>query len=46
MNGQEITLFCIVKLHIKAACVYNGKFAKINNHYNAITHWSLAINAF
>ena len=28
------------------ACVSNGIFAKINSYYNAITHWSIAINAF
>ena len=31
---------------MKTACVYNGIFAKINSYYNAITHWSIAINAF
>ena len=31
---------------MKTACVYNGIFAKINNYYNAITHWSIAINEF
>ena len=38
INGQEITLGCFVNLQVKIACVYNGIFAKINNHYNAITH--------
>ena len=28
------------------ACVQNGIFAKINSYYNAITHWSIAINVF
>ena len=28
------------------ACVHNGIFAKISSCYNAITHWSIAINAF
>ena len=46
INGREITLGCFINLHIKTARVYNGKFIKINNYYNAITHWSIAINAF
>ena len=28
------------------ACIYNGIIAKINSYYNAITYWSIAINAF
>ena len=46
INTYEITLGCFVNLHIKIARVYNGIFAKINNHYNTITHWSIAIKAF
>ena len=45
INGYEMTLGCFVNLHIKMACVYNGISAKISNYYNAITHWSIAINA-
>ena len=28
------------------AYVHNGIFAKINRYYNAIAHWSIAVNAF
>ena len=45
INRYEITLGCFVNLHIKMACVYNGIFAKINIHYHAIIHWTIAINA-
>ena len=46
VNGLEITLGCFVNLHMKTAWVYNGISTKINSYYNAITHWSTAINAF
>ena len=46
INRYEITLGCFVNLYRKTGCIYNEAFAKINNHYNAITHWSIAINAF
>ena len=37
VNGQEISLGCLVNLHTKTACVSNGIFAKINKYYGSIT---------
>ena len=43
VNGQEISLGCLVNLHTKTACVSNGIFAKINKYYDSITHGLLQL---
>ena len=43
VNGQEISLGCLVNLHMKTACVSNGIFAKINKYYDSITHGLLQL---